>query len=154
MPDIKMRTVAEKTVKTIDKSAIAAQRMKTAYVQRKEKTERSVHTAGESPEGYAADCISDSVTNAIHEGARQFDSQGLSADSANCQNYHEKSGENVHEGNTGNHSCNQGFDCRYLCGELDRCRDDGPDLHNWSDCQLSLWDFLFWGGQWHRPDHA
>ena len=45
MPDIKMRTVAEKTVKTIDKSAIAAQRMKTAYVQTKEKTELSNHTS-------------------------------------------------------------------------------------------------------------
>ncbi|MDE6281186.1 MAG: NAD(P)/FAD-dependent oxidoreductase, partial [Oscillospiraceae bacterium] len=31
MPDIKTRAVAEKMVKTLDKSAIAAQRMKNAY---------------------------------------------------------------------------------------------------------------------------
>ena len=40
MPDIKTRATAEKSVKTIDKSAIAAQRMKSAYVQAKEKAER------------------------------------------------------------------------------------------------------------------
>ena len=86
MPDIKMRTVAEKTVKVIDKSAIAAQRMKTAYVQTKEKTERSIHTAEESPESYAADRISNSVTNAVHEGVRQFDHQGRKGLAATKEN--------------------------------------------------------------------
>ena len=51
MPDIKTRIVAEKSVKTIDKSAIAAQRMKSAYVQAKEKAERSNPVDRESPEG-------------------------------------------------------------------------------------------------------
>ena len=86
MPDIKIRTVAEKTVKTIDKSAIAAQRMKTAYVQTKEKAERSVHTAEETPEGYAANRISDSAINTIHEGVRQFDRQGRKGLAATKEN--------------------------------------------------------------------
>ena len=76
MPDIKTRVVAEKAVKTIDKSAITAQRMKNAYVQTKEKAERSVRTVDESPESYAENRISDSVTNTVHEGVRQFDRQG------------------------------------------------------------------------------
>ena len=76
MPDIKVRAVVEKTVKTIDKSAIAAQRMKSAYVQTKEKAEQRNRPTEESPEGYAADRVSDSVTVTTYEGARQFDRQG------------------------------------------------------------------------------
>ncbi len=76
MPDIKTRVVAEKAVKTIDKSAIAAQRMKNAYVQAKEKTERSAPAEQGSPEGYAADRASDGVSTAAVEGVRQLDRQG------------------------------------------------------------------------------
>ena len=76
MPDIKTRAVAEKSVKTIDKSAIAAQRMKNAYVQAKEKAERTRSTAEESPEEYAADCISDGTTVAAYESAHLFDHHG------------------------------------------------------------------------------
>ena len=73
MPDIKTRAVAEKAVKTIDKSAIAAQRMKNAYVQAKEKTERTPSPTKESPEEYAANQASDGTTVAAHEGAQLFD---------------------------------------------------------------------------------
>lgn len=76
MPDIKTRAVAEKTVKTIDKSAIAAQRMKNAYVQAKEKAERSSSYAGESPEEYAADYVSDGTSITAYESAHLFDRQG------------------------------------------------------------------------------
>ena len=76
MPDIKTRAVAEKAVKTIDKSAIAAQRMKNAYVQAKEKTERIPSPTKESPEEYAANQVSDGTTVAAHEGAQLFDRQG------------------------------------------------------------------------------
>ena len=76
MPDIKTRATAEKSVKTIDKSAIAAQRMKSAYVQAKEKAERSNPVDRESPEGYAADRVSDGMNAAASEGVHQLDRQG------------------------------------------------------------------------------
>ena len=76
MPEIKTRAVVEKSVKTIDKSAIAAQRMKSAYVQAKEKAERSVTADRESPEGYAADRVSDGMNAAASESAHQLDRQG------------------------------------------------------------------------------
>ena len=76
MPDIKMRATAEKSVKTIDKSAIAAQRMKSAYVQAKEKAERSAPVDRESPEGYATDRVSDGMSAAASESVHQLDRQG------------------------------------------------------------------------------
>ena len=76
MPDIKTRATVEKSVKTIDKSAIVAQRMKSAYVQAKEKAERSAPTEQESPEGYAADRVSDEMNAAASESVRQLDQQG------------------------------------------------------------------------------
>ena len=76
MPDIKTRTVAEKTVKTIDKSVIAAQRMKSVYVQAKEKAEQSAPADQESPENYAADQVSDGVKTIAFEGVHQLDRQG------------------------------------------------------------------------------
>lgn len=76
MPDIKTRAVVEKAVKTIDKSAIAAQRMKNAYVQAKEKAERSSSYAEETPEGYAADHVSDGTSITAYESVHLFDRQG------------------------------------------------------------------------------
>lgn len=76
MPDIKTRAVAEKAVKTIDKSAIAAQRMKNAYVQAKESAERNISHAEETPEGYAADHVSDGTSITAHENVQLFDRQG------------------------------------------------------------------------------
>ena len=76
MPDIKTRAVAEKAVKTIDKSAIAAQRMKNAYVQAKENAERNISHAEETPEGYAADHVSDGTSITAHESVQLFDRQG------------------------------------------------------------------------------
>ena len=76
MPDIKTRVAADKAVKTIDKSAIAAQRMKNAYVQAKERAERSAPVDQESPESYAADRVSDEANTAAFEGVHQLDRQG------------------------------------------------------------------------------
>ena len=76
MPDIKTRAVAEKAVKTIDKSAIAAQRMKNAYVQAKENAERNISHAEETPEGYAADYVSDGTSITTHESVQLFDRRG------------------------------------------------------------------------------
>ena len=76
MPDIKTRVTADKAVKTLDKSAIAAQRMKSAHVQAKEKAERSAPVDQDSPESYAADRVSDEANTAIFEGVHQLDRQG------------------------------------------------------------------------------
>ena len=76
MPDIKTRAVAEKSVKTLDKSAIAAQRMENAYVQAKEKVERRAPFGEESPEGYAVDRITDTESVTTYEGVHQLDRHG------------------------------------------------------------------------------
>lgn len=43
MADIKTRDVVKGTIKKIDKAAIAADRMRSAYVQTKEKAEHTTH---------------------------------------------------------------------------------------------------------------
>lgn len=45
MPDIKTKNVVKGTVKTIDKSAVAAERMKDAYIRTKDKAEHGVYSA-------------------------------------------------------------------------------------------------------------
>ena len=76
MPEIKTKAVAEKAVKTIDKSVIASQRMKNAYVQVKKKATHTVATDEESPEEYAADYVSDGTGDTVCEGVHLFDRQG------------------------------------------------------------------------------
>ena len=44
MPDIKTRDVVSGTIKTLDRSTLAGQRMKDAYVQAKDKAEHSVYS--------------------------------------------------------------------------------------------------------------
>ena len=42
MPDIKTRDTVKGTIKTLDKAAVAGERMKEAYVRTREKAEHSV----------------------------------------------------------------------------------------------------------------
>lgn len=79
MPQIKTRDVLKGTVKAIDKSAVAAQRMKDAYVRVKDKAEHSYESAESSPEEYAHDCISALSDSALHEAGHQLDRQGRKA---------------------------------------------------------------------------
>lgn len=67
MPDIKTRDAVKKTVKVIDKSAVAAERMKDTYVRTKDKAEHSVFAAEFSPEEYAADRTLTGTETAAHE---------------------------------------------------------------------------------------
>lgn len=67
------------TVKTIDKSATAAQRMKDAYIRTKGKAENSVYSAEDSPREYAADHISEGTESVLHETGRQLHRQGQKA---------------------------------------------------------------------------
>ena len=76
MPDIKTRDVVKGTVKVIDKSAVAAERMKDAYVRTKDKAEHSVFAAESSPEEYAADRTLTGVETASHEAAHGLDKVG------------------------------------------------------------------------------
>lgn len=76
MPDIKTRDAVKKTVKVIDKSAVAAERMKDAYVRTKDKAEHGVFAAESSPEEYAADRTLTGTETAVHEAANGLDKAG------------------------------------------------------------------------------
>ena len=75
MPDIKVKDVTKGTVKAIDKSATAAQRMKNAYIRTKEKAEHSAAPQEGSPEEYAAGRVSSGLDSA-QKAVREFDRQG------------------------------------------------------------------------------
>jgi hypothetical protein len=79
MPQIKTRDVLKGTVKAIDKSAVAAQRMKDAYVRIKDKAEHGYSSEGNAPEEYAADRASTLSDSALHEAGHQLDKQGRKA---------------------------------------------------------------------------
>ena len=76
MPEIKTRDVVKGTVRTLDKSAIAAERMKDAYIRTKEKAEHGVYSAESSPDEYAADRLSGGTETAVRETVHQLDKQG------------------------------------------------------------------------------
>lgn len=76
MPDIKTRDMVKGTVKAIDKSAVAAERMKDAYIRTKEKAEHGVFAAEGSPDEYAADRILSGAETAEHEAVHGLDKVG------------------------------------------------------------------------------
>lgn len=76
MADIKTRDVVKGTIKKIDKVAIAADRMRSAYVQTKEKAEHTTHPDEHNAEEYASDRVEGGVDRITHEAAHQFDKQG------------------------------------------------------------------------------
>ena len=88
MAGIKTRDAVKGTIKQIDKAAIAADRMRSTYIQTKEKAEHSTHTAENSAEEYAADRYEGGVDRVAHETAHQFDKQGRKGVEATKENYH------------------------------------------------------------------
>ena len=80
MPDIKTRDIAKGTIKTIDKSAVAAERMKSAFIQTKEKAEHSVEVPESSAEEYASNRLESGIDRVSHEAVHQFDKQGRKGD--------------------------------------------------------------------------
>ena len=82
MPDIKTRDIAKGTIKTIDKSAVAAERMKSAFIQTKEKAEHSVSVPESSAEEYASNRLESGIDRVSHEAVHQFDKQGRAGDKA------------------------------------------------------------------------
>ena len=76
MHDIKARDVVKGTIKAIDKSAVAAERLKDAYVRTKDKAEHSIFAAESSPEEYAADRTLAGTETAAHESVHGLDKVG------------------------------------------------------------------------------
>ena len=76
MPDIKTRDVVKGTIKTVDKTAVAGERMKDAYVRMKEKGEHSVYSSENSSNEYAADHLTGGIETLTHEGVHQIEKQG------------------------------------------------------------------------------
>ncbi|MCD7954302.1 MAG: hypothetical protein LUG93_00785 [Lachnospiraceae bacterium] len=79
MPEIKTRDAVKGTIKTLDKAALAGERMKQAYIRTKDKAEQSVSAAEGNPEEYASDRISNSANTLTYEAAHQFDHRGREA---------------------------------------------------------------------------
>ena len=75
MPDIKTRDVVAGTIKTVDRTAMAGQRMKDAYIQTKKKAEYSVYSSESNSEEYASDQMTDAVSSVTHEAVHQVDVQ-------------------------------------------------------------------------------
>lgn len=76
MADIKTRDVVKGTVKTLDRSAVATERMKSATVRTKDAAEQSVNGNEVSAQEYGVNRIESAVEIATAEGVHQFNKQG------------------------------------------------------------------------------
>ena len=68
--------VAEKGIKSIDKAAVASERMTEAYIRTRDKADHSLYAEESSPGEYASDRLSSGVDSVTHEVIHQFDKQG------------------------------------------------------------------------------
>ena len=76
MADIKTRDAVKGTIKTLDKAAIAGERMKSAYAKTKDKAEQGYYAEENSPTEYASDKVSHASGRIRDEGIHQFNKQG------------------------------------------------------------------------------
>lgn len=76
MADIKTREAVKGTIKTLNKAAIAGQKMKQAYIATKDKAEHSVNTNENTAEEYAADKTEAGIDEIAHKGAYAFNKAG------------------------------------------------------------------------------
>lgn len=76
MADIKTRDAVKGTIKTIDKAAIASERMKAAYAKTKDKAEQGYYVDESSATEYASDKVSYTAERVTEEGVHQFNKQG------------------------------------------------------------------------------
>lgn len=79
MADIKTRDAVKGTIKTIDKAAVASERMKSAYSKIKDKAEQGYYADENSATEYAADKVSEASERITDEGVHQFNKQGQKA---------------------------------------------------------------------------
>ena len=76
MADIKTRDAVKGTIKTLDKAAIAGERMKSVYAKTKDKAEQGYYAEENSPTEYASDKVSHASGRIRDEGIHQFNKQG------------------------------------------------------------------------------
>ena len=76
MADIKTRDAVKGTIKTIDKAAVASERVKSAYAKTKDKAEQGYYADESSATEYAADRVSCASERVTEEGVHQFNKQG------------------------------------------------------------------------------
>ena len=76
MADIKTRDTVKGTIKTLDKAAIAGQKMKQAYIATKDKAEHSVNAKENTAEEYVADKTEAGIDEIAHKGAYAFNKAG------------------------------------------------------------------------------
>ena len=76
MANIKTRDAVKGTIKTIDKAAIAGERMKSAYAKTKDKAEQGYYAEESSATEYASDKVSYAADRIKDEGIHQFNKQG------------------------------------------------------------------------------
>ena len=88
MADIKTRDMVKGTIKTIDKAAVASERMKQAYISTKERAENSTYPAENSADEYASDKFERGIDATVHEGIHQFDKAGRKGVETTKDNIH------------------------------------------------------------------
>ena len=76
MPEIKTKDIVRGTIKAVDRSLLAGQRMRDAYVQAKDRAEHSVYSSEGSGEEYASDRLEESAETIAREVAHQMDMVG------------------------------------------------------------------------------
>lgn len=86
MADIKTRDAVKGTIKTIDKAAVAGERMKSAYAKTKDKAEQGYYADENSATEYASDRVSSGAERISKEGVYQFDKQGQKGVKATKEN--------------------------------------------------------------------
>ena len=79
MADIKTRDAVTGTIKAIDKSAVAAERMKDAFIRTKDEAQRGASPTEDTPEKYAANQVTSLAETAASRTAQEFDKQGRKA---------------------------------------------------------------------------
>lgn len=76
MANIKTRDAVKGTIKTIDKAAVASERMKAAYAKTKDKAEQGYYADESSATEFAANKVSHASERVTEEGVHQFNKQG------------------------------------------------------------------------------
>lgn len=79
MADIKTRDAVTGTIKAIDKSAVAAERMKDAFIRTKDEAQRGASPTEDTPEKYAANQVTGHVETTAAHTAREFNKKGQKA---------------------------------------------------------------------------
>lgn len=86
MASIKTKDVLKGTIKTLDKAAIATDRMKNSYIATKEKAEQSISTDEHSAEEYTGNKMSVSTSIATREGIEALHRVGQNSAKETVQN--------------------------------------------------------------------